>query len=68
MKLILLLLPGSNPEVFLDEVESDGKRYHAYEEGRSHKRNDANGGEAEQRGACQGLQGGGNVLEEGREE
>ena len=55
-------LPGRHPEVFLDEVTGDGQRQQGDEEDGRHVGDDAQGGHAQQGGAREALQGGGDVL------
>lgn len=57
--------PGGHPEVFLDEVAGDGQRQEGDEEDRGHVGNDAQGGDAQQGGAAEALQRGGDVLVDG---
>lgn len=55
-------LPGRDPEVFLDEVTGDGQRQQGDEKHGGHVGDDAQGGHAQQGGAREALQGGGDVL------
>lgn len=54
--------PGRDPEVFLDEVADDGERQEGHEEDGGHVGDDTQGGHAQQRGAREALQSGGDVL------
>lgn len=51
-----LNLPGSDPEVLLNEVEGHSKRHKCNEKGGGHKSNDPNGRETQERGPGERLQ------------
>lgn len=57
--------PGRHAEVFLDEVAGDGQRQEGHQEDGRHVGDDAQGGDAQQRGAGEALQRGGDVLVDG---
>lgn len=54
--------PGRHTEVFLDEVAGDGQRQEGEQEHRGHVGNDTQGGDTQQGGAGEALQGGRDVL------
>lgn len=57
--------PGCHSEVFLDEVAGNGQRQEGDEEDRSHIGDDTQGGDAQQGGAGEAFQRGGDVLVDG---
>lgn len=57
--------PGRHAEVLLDEVAGDRQRQQGDEKDGRDVANDAQGGDAQQRGAAEALQGGGDVLVDG---
>lgn len=57
--------PGRHPEVFLDEVAGDGQREQGDKEDGGHVADDPQGRNAQQGGAGETLQGGGDVLVDG---
>lgn len=57
--------PGRHPEVFLDEVAGDGQGQQGDEEDRGHVADDPQGRNAQQGGAGETFQGGGDVLVDG---
>lgn len=54
--------PGGHPEVLLHEVAGDGQRQEGDEKDGGHVGDDAQSGQAQQGGAGEALQGGGDVL------
>lgn len=61
----LLSSPGRHAEVLLDEVAGDRQRQQGDEEDGRHVADDAQGGDAQQGGAGEALQRGGDVLVDG---
>lgn len=65
MRAACLFSPGRHAEVLLDEVAGDGQRQQGEEEDGRDVADDAQGGDAQQGGAAEALQRGGDVLVDG---